>query len=197
MKYSVLSQNLKKFRKKANLTQKELGEKIYKSEILIRKYEGGNVNIPLLTLFDISTALDISFLELLGSDYDKYYHDNNLSEETIKNIGINITQRSTKTKHGSLDRLKEILSHSEDYKKNSDSWREAILKIETDPRYLLDSILNYLKNTEKYCSPLFVDIVNDRDDSLSYLSSEQVEDIVDKITDLVKYELYKIENEIK
>ena len=80
LKYPILSKNLKEYRKKANLTQKELGKKIHKSEISIRKYESGKINIPPMTLFDISTVLNVSTQSLLGSDYNNYKVENNLKK---------------------------------------------------------------------------------------------------------------------
>lgn len=110
MKYPILSKNLKKFRKNAHLTQKELGEKIYKSEISIRKYESGNSNIPLSTLFDICTELNVSIVELLGSDLDKYYNDNNVSEKSIRDIGINKAQKAINHAKNALNEADNIIN---------------------------------------------------------------------------------------
>jgi len=176
LKYEVLAKNLKNYRKKAKLTQKELGEKIYKSEILIRKYESGKVNIPPSTLYDICVALDVSSKILLDSDFDNY-HMNNFGESSNK--GVDVSEKA--------------LSLAEDYKRYGDSWRNAFLRIENNPHYLLDSIFNYLENTEKYYSSLLVNIQDNEDDSMPYLTDEQVNNIVTKVTDLVKYEIYKLE----
>ncbi|EGT3600565.1 helix-turn-helix domain-containing protein [Clostridium perfringens] len=73
MLYPNLGKNIKKRRQKLGLTQKELAYMIMKSEISIRKYESGKVNIPPSTLFDICTVLNISSEELLGEDSDKYH----------------------------------------------------------------------------------------------------------------------------
>ncbi|MDU1412705.1 MAG: helix-turn-helix transcriptional regulator [Clostridium sp.] len=76
MKYKVLGENIKHFRKNLRLTQKELGNKILKSEISIRKYESGISNIPPATLIDICNVLKISPYDLLGSDLTAYINDN-------------------------------------------------------------------------------------------------------------------------
>ncbi|WP_346867362.1 MULTISPECIES: helix-turn-helix transcriptional regulator [unclassified Clostridium] len=76
MKYKVLGENIKHFRKNLRLTQKELGDKILKSEISIRKYESGTSNIPPATLTDICNVLKISPYDLLGSDLIAYINDN-------------------------------------------------------------------------------------------------------------------------
>ncbi|KYH35380.1 transcriptional repressor DicA [Clostridium tepidiprofundi DSM 19306] len=176
MKYEVLSQNLKKFRKKAGLTQKELAKKIYKSEILIRKYESGKINIPPSTLAAICVALNVSDQTLLGSDFNKYY-ENNFNEVYTKNLSL----------------AERAVNVAENYKEYGDSWRDAVLKIESSPKYLLYAILNYLENKEEYYPPLFVNVLGEEDDSMPYLTNEQINDIVKKITELVKYEIYKLD----
>lgn len=90
MKYKELSENLKMYRKKENLTQKDLAEKIYKSEITIRKYESGKYNIPPSTLFDICKALKVHSQDLLGSDSDKYH---------IENFGETLSETLSKKKN--------------------------------------------------------------------------------------------------
>lgn len=183
MKYPTLSKNLKKYRNKANLTQKELGNKIYKSEISVRKYETGNVNIPPSTLYDICQALNVSIQILLGSDYKQYCDNNN----------IDIPNKNTR----SIDILERATSLAENLKENADSWRQAVIDIKSDPNYLLEAILNHLENTEQYYSPIFVNTTNDKENILPYFTSEQVNNIIKKVTELVKYEIYKIENNIK
>lgn len=87
--------NLKDYRKAKRLTQKELGEKIHKSEISIRKYESGTVNIPIPVFFDISRALGVDFIYLLtnedGSISDsekKIYEDIKEFDLTAQNFSI-------------------------------------------------------------------------------------------------------------
>jgi len=87
--FKELPSNIKKYRKKLGITQKELAKKICKSEISIRKYESGTVNIPPSTLFDICAALNVSVDELLGADSEEY-RINNFEESldlTLKQLG--------------------------------------------------------------------------------------------------------------
>ena len=49
----VLSYLIKVIRETFEMTQKEFGKTIEKSEISIRKYESGDVKIPFTTLFII------------------------------------------------------------------------------------------------------------------------------------------------
>lgn len=65
----IIAENIKKYRNERSLTQKQLGEKIHKSEISIRKYESGNSNIPTSTFIHIAKALDVDLLTL-ASDAD-------------------------------------------------------------------------------------------------------------------------------
>jgi|GEM_PF-3553456 len=190
MEYEVLSQNIKKFRTKRKMTQKKLGEKILKSEISIRKYESGKVNIPPSTLYDICTILGVSSEVLLGSDGEKYHLHNYGEVYNEKNAAMERT----------LSIAEKATNLAENYKEYGDSWKNAVFKIENYPNHLLDSILNYLENTEEYYSFFSVNLdipIKDDNDPLLYLTTEQVSDIIKKITELVKYELYKLEKSQK
>jgi len=176
LKYEFLSQNIKKIRKNANLTQKELGEKIYKSEILIRKYESGKINIPPSTLYDICAALEVTPSTLLGSEYNNYSMDK-LGKVAERNIEVE----------------ERLLSVTENFKKYGDASHKAVTKIESSSPHLLNTILRYLENTEEYYSPLYVNLRDVEKNTLPYLTNEQVNDIVSKVTSLVKYEIYKLE----
>ncbi len=177
MKYSNLSKNLKTYRKKAGFTQKTLGEKILKSEISIRKYENGNTNIPPATLFDLCSALNVSSNTLLGDDKEKYFSENFDTDSPQSQINM-------------------ALLTAHEFKTWGKSWKNEIEKIESNPKYLLNTILNYLENTEKYYSSVVVNMPNDNDSIVPCFTDEQISDIVKKITELVKYEIYKVSTEI-
>lgn len=106
-----ISRNIKHYRKLNGLTQKELGVKIHKSEISIRKYESGKGNIPMSTFFDIARSFDVNIVDLLqdeegtvsGSEKEIYedlkefdisYSDNvsesNYLQQYIKTLGYEI-----------------------------------------------------------------------------------------------------------
>ena len=74
--FNVLASNIKKYRNQLNMSQKELGEAINKSEISIRKYESGQNNIPFDTLNKLSSTFKVSIYNLLGTDF-KFYCDKN------------------------------------------------------------------------------------------------------------------------
>lgn len=82
-KYIHIASNIKTYRKRLGLTQKQLGEKVYKTEISIRKYESGAVNIPPLTLIEICNALNVSADQLLGEDKSNYSIENFNSEDEM------------------------------------------------------------------------------------------------------------------
>lgn len=60
-----VGENIKKYRK-GKMTQRELAEKIGKTESSIRKYEKGLVTIPVDVLERIAIALEISVIDLMG-----------------------------------------------------------------------------------------------------------------------------------
>lgn len=118
MLFKELSSNIKKYRNKIGLTQKELAYKICKSEISIRKYESGNVNIPPSTLFDICNALGVTSKELLGEDFDKYHLENfgETLDESLKQLEntiqqskkiMNIKERTHTTDFSNVEMLTE------------------------------------------------------------------------------------------
>lgn len=65
---ATMLDNLKRYRKKRGLTQKQLGEKVHKSEITIRKYENADSFIPTPVLFDLMKVLDITPIEILSEE---------------------------------------------------------------------------------------------------------------------------------
>lgn len=69
--YKKLGFFIKEKRKELNLTQKELGEKIGKTESSIRKYEKGLINIPNDVLEKLANFLGVSFFRLISPEYEK------------------------------------------------------------------------------------------------------------------------------
>lgn len=60
--------NIKKYRKSANLTQKQLAELINKKEITVRRYEKGDITPPIPVILDIAIALGVSSEDILAND---------------------------------------------------------------------------------------------------------------------------------
>lgn len=94
MKYEILAHNLKKYRKAFSLTQKQLGEKIFKSEISIRKYESGNTNVPDSTLNKIAEVFNITVTQLLYVPITEEDLES-LIDENIKTTSIDLSEVST------------------------------------------------------------------------------------------------------
>lgn len=85
----VFRKRLKEIRKKRELTQGQLGEKIFLSKAEICAYEKGKRIPPLDVLIRIANFLEIDFLWLIGMELDYEKEDNkivNLSSDDIKII---------------------------------------------------------------------------------------------------------------
>ena len=67
----AIGENIKSYRKKNKLTQKELADILGKTESSIRKYEKGEVTVPIDVLDDIARALHVSFYDLIKYNYPK------------------------------------------------------------------------------------------------------------------------------
>lgn len=67
-----VSQKIAELRMQRGLTQKELAEKIKKSETTIQNYEAGKIDIPLSSLLDIAEAIGIEPAVLVGGEEDNF-----------------------------------------------------------------------------------------------------------------------------
>lgn len=63
-----IGKKIKQFRKKAGLTQKELGKKIGRAESSIAQYESGKVEAPINVLQEICNACNVSFSLAMDDD---------------------------------------------------------------------------------------------------------------------------------
>lgn len=68
--YTLVGENIRKYRKKQSLTQQELANKSGYSYSYIKKIEGKESpkNFSILTLYNISKALDIDIKHLFDND---------------------------------------------------------------------------------------------------------------------------------
>ena len=76
----LLGEQIKRFRRKNNLTQENLAELVSRSKNHISKIEQGIANAPISLIFDIALALNVEPYELFV--FDKY------SKIFIKNIDV-------------------------------------------------------------------------------------------------------------
>lgn len=85
----IFRKRLKEIRKQRDLTQEQLGEKIFLSKGEVCAYEKGKRIPPLDVLIRIANFLEIDFLWLIGMELDYEKPDNkivNLSSDDIKII---------------------------------------------------------------------------------------------------------------
>ncbi|MBQ9011976.1 MAG: helix-turn-helix transcriptional regulator [Bacilli bacterium] len=64
----TIGDNIKKYRKKNKLTQKQLGEMINKSTISIRKYESNSIKPSIEVLFSLTNALNVTIDDLVNEE---------------------------------------------------------------------------------------------------------------------------------
>ncbi len=67
-----VSQKIAELRVQRGFTQRELGDKIKKSETTIQNYEAGKIDIPLSSLLDIAEALEVEPAVLVGAEEDNF-----------------------------------------------------------------------------------------------------------------------------
>lgn len=119
--------------------------------------------------------------------------DRNLNFDTLKNFLINVSDSESEylTLFYSIiieehkDAVKKSLDQAKRALEYANTWREYSSNISKYPSNLLAAILDYLDMTEDY----YFDF--------NCLTDEDINNIISKVTELVKYEIYKIENDIK
>lgn len=129
-----IGDNIKKYRKDMNLTQKQLGEMINKSTITIRKYESNDTIPPIDVLTEISKALKIPMVLLLPNTAEK--HGENPEDITIKSF-IDIPEYSSIVK-GKYSNIKENIMDLSEY----EYAKEELIEKENEIRFL-KPILDY------------------------------------------------------
>ena len=92
--------------------------------------------------------------------------------------------------------LRESLRENVEFlKEYGDKWSNVVFNIESNPKFLLNSILKFLEEKNDFYSGFHIDLFDNKSDNLEYLTDSQINSIVNKIADLVEYEIYKIEKE--
>lgn len=71
-----VGKKIRMYRKKRGLSMEELAEKIYKSKSVISKYELGQSNIDITTLYEIAQALSVDVRHLLAKQEIVSRHEN-------------------------------------------------------------------------------------------------------------------------
>lgn len=192
MEFNSLGNNIKKYRNKLGLTQKELGEKILKSEISIRKYESGKINIPPSTLFELCKIFNITFGALLGEDAKLYIENNSNYEKDLLEILYSQKDIIIEKQENTISKLYSITDELLNVEK---SWREEHRKIIHSPEGLLNVILDYLLENDLYYTAMSFPEENEpKDPDLPYFKKSEVKDIIEKVCNLVINEIDKIEH---
>lgn len=101
---------IKTARRSAGFTQKGLGKLIERTEPTIRKYESGEIEIPLSVLDRIATICGVHVLTLLG--YTNLTPENIYTKQVIKAFSL----LNDAGKKEALKRIKE-LTYVPEYKK--------------------------------------------------------------------------------
>jgi transcriptional regulator with XRE-family HTH domain len=87
----IIGSKIKYYRTKKRITQKELGNLIGKSEITIRKYESGDIQVPNNVLQAIASALDVSVINLMDlSEKEDAIHKDNAFIKYLESIGYTV-----------------------------------------------------------------------------------------------------------
>ncbi|PHI14048.1 helix-turn-helix transcriptional regulator [Fusobacterium polymorphum] len=176
-----LSYLIKEIRYMYNLTQKEFGEKIEKSEISIRKYESGDVKIPFTVLFMILKLFDINVGTLKEIS-------ENIRKEFIKNNILNENQINECLEQFNIDIAKI-------YKLN-------INNIDIDDENSFDTIKIILSNQinqyiEKYFLSLAMDLSIEQNSKILKYKKTQNSEFIKIKNDMIEFLNYNIEKTFK
>lgn len=129
----LIGEKIKKYRKAAGLTQKELGEKLSISQQQIAQYENGTRKPKIETLSRISNSLNIDLITLTENVSD-WYDDSWSKLMTLKKIAEHEDDEEQKN----LDFLTYYFTAL-----NSRGQKKALDQVE-----MLTKIPEYRKNTE-------------------------------------------------
>lgn len=175
-------------RKKKNLTQKELGNKLGVTQQTVAQYENGTRMPKLETLKKIASALDVPVGDILGLDDDEYPHEIFISLPPIKNGEIVYTKEMKDEQDIRLKLLIDsgVYEAYHTYPDVFDGWskkyRDAINRViencnesiqilrELDTRYIDFNKLEYINSFEEILSSLKYDEYT-ADDLISDLDS--------------------------
>lgn len=146
----ILAENIKAYRKKLNLKQNELAEKLNISRQVLSSYETGKAEPNLKLLIKLSNLMNCSIDSLLGLDENfilKFPFDNNSTDNLFKSIDSNNKSSNSYELYELIKSLKNIL------KKNQSTYSElAMSKKRFD---IMFNELNRTFNREERFEELF------------------------------------------
>lgn len=171
--YKKLGLLIKEKRKKKNLTQKEFGEQIGKTESSIRKYEKGLIKIPNDVLEKIANFFNFPFSRFLSLEYDSQ-----LNEEIKTSYKKNIVEKITKKQDENFDYVEKRLI---EIKIDEEVWK-AIRE------YIGHKFLKHKLEIDKY----EIELISEK--TLDYLEALTNDCIYEKKKKEVEYYLKKNKN---
>lgn len=138
--YKEIALKIKNNRKRLNLTQKEFGEKIGKTESSIRKYEKGLTQIPNDVLQKMADIFNIGIFELMG--IEKKELSLNLEDiyKEIVTTNLDLKKNEKKEYNELIPLAKEFLGE------NSDEILKKIIRDKIITTELAKNLELYFKN---------------------------------------------------
>ena len=125
-----IGRKVRNYRKMKGLTLQQLADAIHKSRATVSKYENGEITLDVVTLYDISKALDVSMEQLTD------YHPQKTEELTPSTLDYNGESPYFKADRlfayfydGRYNRLKEIVIDVHKNVVNEDGSCEAAMSI--------------------------------------------------------------------
>ena len=108
-----IGENIRLFRRQASLTQKELAEKLYRSESAVRMWELGKSEPDSDTLINMANIFRISVDDILGKEPEKKPTSKVLSLSdtfTPREIALVIAYRTHPNEQAAVDKLLDVPS---------------------------------------------------------------------------------------
>lgn len=168
-----IGEKIRSYRKLRGLTQKELAQKINKTESSVRKYEKGLIDIPLNVLESIAKALDTKTFAIIGEVYlDLMYPD------IAKNSAM-------------LEAFVNYLI-SQDYEVN-ETYKTDMIPIENIPQDKLEYFesefeeLNGVKVLE--VEHLIIEII--KNGKVTYFEEDDFMELQKSIADVIEYRIWQ------
>lgn len=191
----MIGDNIKKFRKKLGLTQKDLANKSGLTRESIGNYERGDRTPNINTLINISKALDVAIVDIIGID---------------KCIGITQATKEEKELLAEFNNLSTedlLYSKSENEKRNSLKSKSdhiiydmGIIRgmlhsgnyVEEDIEKVLDRVYRlYIKRTSLDILKEFIESLH-CDYDVKNIDNDTLNDILKKVSDVIELEFYKL-----
>lgn len=171
-KMEKIGQEIKKHRKKAGMTQKELASKIGKTESTIRKYEKAQIEIPINVIDSIASVLKMTPFELIGVAY---------FDMEVENLTEELKKHSAFDKY--LSELGYSLSEFQDIKfREEDIELMDFVDAETLEPFAFEGTVQRIESYN-------IKITKENDSAI--FSNVEIEEIKKTIEDIVEFKILK------